>query len=154
MGYHRPDSETPFKWWWLNIKCWHDSFVIFQGIGTSSAKKPCFLFSGGGGGPIPSFLPLDPLMSIIIVSTIVRPIPYKNGFIATSFESMVYWYWDVECANFLGQKWKFRVQFSGPDWYTYGPPREKTCFGRLRTTKAQTSLCIRAGWSAPLLFAF
>ena len=36
----------------------------------------------------------------------------------------------------------------------YGPRRDKTCFGGLRTTQAQTSLRIRAVWSAPLLFAF
>ena len=32
-GHHRPASETPFK-------CWLGSFVIFQGIWTSIAKKP------------------------------------------------------------------------------------------------------------------
>ena len=36
----------------------------------------------------------------------------------------------------------------------YGPRREKTCLRGLRTTQAQTSLPIRADWSAPLLFAF
>ena len=33
------------------------------------------------------------------------------------------------------------------------PRHEKTCFSHMRTTKVQISLCIRAGWSAPLLFA-
>ena len=32
-GHHRPASETPFK-------CWLGSFLIFQGIWTSIAKKP------------------------------------------------------------------------------------------------------------------
>ena len=30
-----------------NIECWLGSFVIFQGIRTTIAKKP--MFSGGGG---------------------------------------------------------------------------------------------------------
>ena len=33
------------------------------------------------------------------------------------------------------------------------PHHEKTLFCHMRTTKAQISLCIRAVWSAPLLFA-
>ena len=36
----------------------------------------------------------------------------------------------------------------------YGPRPEKTCLRGWRTTKAQTSLFIRAVWSAPLLFAY
>ena len=36
----------------------------------------------------------------------------------------------------------------------YGPRSEKTVFGGLRTTQAQTSLRICAVWSVPLLFAF
>ena len=38
--------------WWPNIECWLGSFVIFQGIGTSFAKKPYIfvIFQGGGGG--------------------------------------------------------------------------------------------------------
>ena len=35
----------------------------------------------------------------------------------------------------------------------YGPHHEKTCLFHMRTTKAQISLRIRAGWSAPFLFA-
>ena len=38
-------------------------------------------------------------------------------------------------------------------WYM-GLVARKPVFGGLRTTKAQTSLPIRAVWSAPLLFAF
>ena len=36
--------------WWLNIECWHGSFVIFQTIRTSFVKKPYILviFQGGG----------------------------------------------------------------------------------------------------------
>ena len=34
----------------------------------------------------------------------------------------------------------------------YEPRHEKTCFGHMRTTKAQSSLCIFTVWSAPLLF--
>ena len=40
------------------------------------------------------------------------------------------------------------------DMKAYGPCCEKTCLRWLRTTKAQTSLCICTVWSAPLLFAF
>ena len=48
-GHHQPASETPFKW--PNNECWLGSFVIFQGIGTSIAKKPyiCVIFQRGGG---------------------------------------------------------------------------------------------------------
>ena len=35
----------------------------------------------------------------------------------------------------------------------YDPCHEKTCLCYMQTTKAQISLCIRALWSAPLLFA-
>ena len=35
-----------------------------------------------------------------------------------------------------------------------GPQREKTCLWEFATTQAQTSLRIRAVWSAPLIFAF
>ena len=37
------------------IECWLGSFVIFQGIRTSIAKKPYIfvIFQGGGGGPDP-----------------------------------------------------------------------------------------------------
>ena len=39
---------------WPNIECWLGSFVIFQGIRTSFAKKPyifvIFQMGGGGGG--------------------------------------------------------------------------------------------------------
>ena len=38
--------------WWPNIECWLGSFKIFQGIRTSIARNPIFLwfFIGGGGG--------------------------------------------------------------------------------------------------------
>ena len=47
-------------WWWPNIECWLGSFMIFQGIWTSIAKKPYsfVIFQGGGGGgptPCPPF---------------------------------------------------------------------------------------------------
>ena len=46
-GHHRPTSETPFKWS-------HGSFVIFNGIRTSIAKKPyIFLIFQGGTDPLP-----------------------------------------------------------------------------------------------------
>ena len=37
---------------------------------------------------------------------------------------------------------------------THGPRREKTCLRGLWSTQGQTSLCIFAVWSAPLLFTF
>ena len=46
---------------------------------------------------------------------------------------------------------------TGTNTYTillYRTQREKTCLRGLRTTKAQTSLPMHTGWSAPLLFAF
>ena len=45
----------------------------------------------------------------------------------------------------------FSLMFSA--MLTYEPRHEKTCLCHMRTTKAQISLCIRAVWSAPLLFA-
>ena len=44
------------------------SFVIFQGIRTSIAKKPYIFcdFSGGGGGSGPLSPSLDPLMAYIM----------------------------------------------------------------------------------------
>ena len=41
-----------------------------------------------------------------------------------------------------------------PGLSAYGHRRKKTCLRGWRTTKAQTSLRIRADCSAPLLFAF
>ena len=55
-GHNWPASETPFKWHFAcvpmmaNIEFWHASFVIFQGIRTSIAKKPYFCDISGGGG--------------------------------------------------------------------------------------------------------
>ena len=77
-GHHRPASETPLDGvslagrWWPNIKCWLGSFVIFQGVRTSIARKPYIfvIFQGGGGSgpPVPHPTLLDPHM-IIIIST-------------------------------------------------------------------------------------
>ena len=41
--------------WWPNMKCWLCSFVIFQGIHTSIAKKPFtfVIFRGWGSDPLP-----------------------------------------------------------------------------------------------------
>ena len=39
--HRRPTSETPLNaFLWANIECWLCSFVIFQGIEPSIAKKP------------------------------------------------------------------------------------------------------------------
>ena len=39
---------------WFNNECWLGSFVIFQGIRISIAKKDIFvIFQGGGGPPVP-----------------------------------------------------------------------------------------------------
>ena len=66
--HHRPTSETPLNaFLWANIECWLCSFVIFQGIETSIAKKPFLLFfrgGGGGGGSGPLSLSLDPRMFV------------------------------------------------------------------------------------------
>ena len=55
-GHHGPASKTPIKCIsvacrrWPNIKCWPSSFVIFQGIWTSIAKKSYsfVIFQGWG----------------------------------------------------------------------------------------------------------
>ena len=41
--------------WWPNIECWFGSHLIFQGIGTSIARKPYIfvIFQGGSGPPVP-----------------------------------------------------------------------------------------------------
>ena len=60
-GQHRPANETPFNGVFAsepmvtNDECWHCSFVIFQGIRTSIAKKPYtfVIFQGGPGPPTP-----------------------------------------------------------------------------------------------------
>ena len=52
--HHRPTSETSLNaFLCANIECWLCSFVIFQGIETSIAKKPFCDFSGSGAGPDP-----------------------------------------------------------------------------------------------------
>ena len=55
-----------FRWCAHDVPTLNASFVIFEGIGTSIAKKPYILviFRGGGGGsgsPVPP-PPLDPCM--------------------------------------------------------------------------------------------
>ena len=47
-----------------------------------------------------------------------------------------------------------RIQLWCRSMIWYGPPCEKTCLWGLRPTKVQTSLCILADWSAPLLLSF
>ena len=67
MGHHRPASETPFKWRFASEpmvaqgqQCWLGSFVNFQGIWTSIAKKLYIFkdFSGGRGIRTPRPPPL------------------------------------------------------------------------------------------------
>ena len=53
--------------WWPNIECWLGSFVIFQGIRTSIAKKPyIFHFSGG------LRTPCHPLLDLPMHVTVIR----------------------------------------------------------------------------------
>ena len=73
-GHHRPTSETPLNGvslacrWWPNIEFWLGSFVIFQGIWASIAKKPIFLwFFTGVSGPHAPPPPLDPPMTLQII---------------------------------------------------------------------------------------
>ena len=55
-GHHRPASQTSLNAvslvcrWWPNMEYWLGSFVIFQGIRTSIAKKLYIfvIFQGGG----------------------------------------------------------------------------------------------------------
>ena len=51
-GHHRPAREMPLLAgkFWPNIKCWLGSFVIFQGIWISIAKKPYIFVIVQGGG--------------------------------------------------------------------------------------------------------
>ena len=58
-GHQGPTSEMPLNGvtlacrWWPNIENWLGSFVIFQGIWTSIAKKPYILwFFDGWGVPL------------------------------------------------------------------------------------------------------
>ena len=56
-------TKLPFKW--PDIECWLGSFVIFQGIRTTIAKKSYIfvIFKGVGGPDCLSPPPLDPLMN-------------------------------------------------------------------------------------------
>ena len=70
-GYHRPASETPFKWRFAGMPMMAQlsSFMIFQGIPTSIAiRNPIFFcfFSGGDPDPLAP-LPLDPRMSWLLI---------------------------------------------------------------------------------------
>ena len=48
--------------WWPNIECWLGSFVIFQGVRTSIAKKPyIFVIFQGGQDPLSPHLDLHML---------------------------------------------------------------------------------------------
>ena len=67
--HHRPANETPLNGvslacrWWPIIECWLGSFVFFQGIRTSIAKKHYIFYDfSGGGGAGPPAPPLDPRM--------------------------------------------------------------------------------------------
>ena len=55
------------------MECWLGSFVIFQGIWTSTAEKPYIfvIFLGGGvsGPPVP---PLDPLMFLAKLNNLLH----------------------------------------------------------------------------------
>ena len=59
--------------WWPNIECWLSSFVIFQGIQTSVAKKHFisvifFSFFFWGGGPDPLSPPPPPSGSVHVTA--------------------------------------------------------------------------------------
>ena len=67
---------------WPNIECWLGkcSFVIYQGIRNSIAKKPYILgiFEGGGGGPDP----LSPTLQVYYIVKLERKLgidPYPNS---------------------------------------------------------------------------
>ena len=77
-GHHRHASERHFNGvsfvgrWWPNIECWLGSFVIFQGIWTSIARKPCiFVIFQGVPDPLP---PLDPPMTPLLSFSLFWPI--------------------------------------------------------------------------------
>ena len=62
------NGVSPAGPWWPNIECWLGSFVIFQGIRTSIAKKPyIFVIFQGGGGQDGLSHPLDPPMKLVII---------------------------------------------------------------------------------------
>ena len=58
--------------WWPNVECWLGSFMIFQGIQTSIAKKPYIfvIFQGVGG--------TDPLSPLLWICACIQP--YKHTF--------------------------------------------------------------------------
>ena len=65
-GHYWPASEMPFKWWIAGMLMMAQlgSFVIFQGIRNSTAKKPyVFVIFSGGGGLGPPVPPLDLCMT-------------------------------------------------------------------------------------------
>ena len=76
-GYHRSASERHLNsvslagQWWPNIECWLGSFVVFQGIRTSIAKKP-YVFVIFRRGVLTSCPPSgstrDPVWTYVIVS--------------------------------------------------------------------------------------
>ena len=63
------NGVSPAGRWWPNIECWLGSFVIFQGIRTSIAKKPYIfvIFQWGGGGQDRLSHPLDPPVKLVII---------------------------------------------------------------------------------------
>ena len=57
----RKDPNTTISGHSPNIECWLGSFVIFQGIRASIAKKPyIFVIFGGGGGYFLVFVNFSP----------------------------------------------------------------------------------------------
>ena len=64
-------------------------------------------------------------------------------------------HYDINEYQYLYLAWKsWTISTSTVYLSRYGHRREKTCLWSLRTTKTQTSLCIRTVWSVPLLFPF
>ena len=82
-----------------------------------------------------------------------RRVPYSHEIISME----ITWYpWLCHLSAifklFIWSTWNFRcpwIHKATPN----EPRHEKTCVSHMRTTKVQISLCIRAVWSAPLLFA-
>ena len=73
--------------WWPNNECWLGSFVIFQGIPTSSAKKPyIFVIFQRSRPPVP--LPLDTPMyySMLGISEYYTPLQFLHVFYKQHFQ--------------------------------------------------------------------